>query len=271
MILSFLDIIDFSWVDVLDIVLVAAIIFALFRWIKGSSAMNIFIAIILLVVVRVLAEAMKMKMMSELLGTLLDVGALAIIVIFQPEVRKFLGNIGRTAGNTLEKRNILVRIMGGTRQVLGNDNVNEIAEACQIMGEQKTGALILIQKDNSLEDIAATGDIIDAKISSRLIMNIFFKNSPLHDGAVIIGGNRIVAARCTLPMTERNDLPARYGMRHKAAVGMSEQCDATVIVVSEETGNISVVQGGNISTIGTINELKLILQDNGSTNNSNTL
>jgi DNA integrity scanning protein DisA with diadenylate cyclase activity len=137
--------------------------------------------------------------------------------------------------------------------------LREITEACREMSAQKTGALILIQHKNSLEDIIATGDIVDAEIGRRLIMNIFFKNSPLHDGAMIIGGNRIIAARCTLPITERTDLPARYGMRHKAAIGISEQCDADVIVVSEETGGISFVRSGQISPVDTINTLNLLL------------
>ena len=259
MILSFLDFIHFTWVDILDILMVAAIIYTLFRWIKGTSAMNIFVAIIILVVVRVLAQALGMKMMSALLGTVIDVGAIAIIVIFQPEVRKFLGNIGRTAGSTLERRNFIEK-MFSDKQALGNDTVNEIADACFQMGEQKVGALILIRRKNSLDDIVATGDIVDARVSSRLIMNIFFKNSPLHDGAMVIGGGRIVAARCTLPITERTDLPAHYGMRHKAAVGMSELCDADIIVVSEETGKVSVVRAGQIRTVATISEFKLILQ-----------
>ena len=127
------------------------------------------------------------------------------------------------------------------------------------MSAQKTGALIVIRRKDLLQSIIDTGDVIDAEISSRLIMNIFFKNSPLHDGAMIIGNNRIIAARCTLPITERTDLPARLGMRHKAAVGISEQCDASVIVVSEQTGRISHVRGGEIKTVASINALKLLL------------
>ena len=259
MLLSFLDFLRFTWVDILDILMVATIIYFLFRWIKGTSAMNIFVAIIILIVVRVIVQALNMKMMSALLGTVIDVGAIAIIVIFQPEVRKFLGNIGRTAGSTLERRNLFEKMLAD-KNALSNNTVNEIADACFQMGEQKVGALILISRKNSLADIVATGDVVDGRISSRLIMNIFFKNSPLHDGAMVIGGDRIIAARCTLPITERTDLPAHYGMRHKAAVGMSEQCDADIIVVSEETGRVSVVQRGNIRTIATMSELKLVLQ-----------
>ena len=137
--------------------------------------------------------------------------------------------------------------------------MNEIAEACRAMSAEKTGALIVLPHSDSLNYIKETGDLLDAKVSRRLIMNIFFKNSPLHDGAMIIEGDRIVAARCTLPITQRNDIPASYGMRHKAAIGITEETDADVVVVSEETGGISFVHEGKLTPIGNINELKLIL------------
>ena len=255
-----LDFLHFSWIDILDILLVAAIIYLVFRWIRGSTAINIFIAIILVLVVRLIAEAVGMKMISSLLGTLIDIGAVALVIIFQPEIRRFLGSLGRQAGSTLGRQRFLSRLFPGvrTRRMDGRAQ-QEIAEACREMSAQKTGALIVIQRKNMLDDIIATGDTVDAEIGQRLIMNIFFKNSPLHDGAMIIADNRIAAARCTLPITERTDLPARYGMRHKAAIGISEQCDADVIVVSEETGEISLVRGGQITPIESINTLNLLL------------
>ena len=130
---------------------------------------------------------------------------------------------------------------------------------CNRMSESKTGALIVIQRNAPLEDIISTGDKIDAAIHRRLIMNLFFKNSPLHDGAIVISGNRIVAARCTLPITQRKNIPAYYGMRHKAAIGITEETDAEVIVVSEETGNIAFIKEGKVTKINNINELKLLL------------
>lgn len=260
MILGALSFLHFSWIDLLDILMVALILYFIFRWIKGSSAFNIFIAIIIVLVVRVLATALGMKMMSALLGTIIDVGAIALIIIFQPELRRFLNNLGRSAGNTLEKRNILLKIFGHeVSGTLSGESMDEIAEACFEMSAQKTGALIVIRHNNRMEDILSTGDIIDAEISRRLIMNIFFKNSPLHDGAMIISDNRITAARCTLPITERQDLPARFGMRHKAAVGISEASDADVVVVSEQTGGISFVRAGKVTPIKSMNALKLTL------------
>ena len=258
-----LEFLHFSWIDILDILLVAGLIYLVFRWIRGSTAINIFIAIIFVLVIRVIAEALGMKMISSLLGTLIDMGAVALVIIFQPEVRRFLGSVGRKAGSTLEQQSFLRKIFPGrqARQV-DSRTVQEITEACREMSAQHTGALILIQHKNSLEDVIATGDVVDAEIGRRLIQNIFFKNSPLHDGAMVIGDNRIIAARCTLPITERTDLPAHYGMRHKAAIGISEQCAADVVVVSEETGDISFVRGGQISTIDNINTLKLLLGEN---------
>ena len=255
-----LDFLHFSWIDILDILMVALIIYLVFRWIRGSTAIYIFIAIILVLVVRVVAEALGMKMISSLLGTIIDMGAVALVIIFQPEIRRFLGSMGRKAGTTLEKQSFLQKLfLRGQARGMDTRAVQEIAEACQEMSAQKTGALIVIQHKHSLEDIIATGDTVDAEIGRRLIMNIFFKNSPLHDGAMIIGGNRIVAARCTLPITERTDLPARFGMRHKAAIGITEQCDADVVVVSEETGGISFVHGGQLTAVETVNNLKLLL------------
>ena len=249
----------FTFIDLIDIILVAAVIFIIFRWIRGSSAMNIFIAIIILFLVRVLATALNMRMISALLGAILDVGALAIIIIFQPEIRRFLNNIGKTAGN-----NTLVKHLLRNRNAESIDSsvISDVVSAVDQMSRKKTGALIVIRRRDNLQSIIATGDSIDAKVGERLIMNIFFKNSPLHDGAMIIGGDRIVAARCTLPITERLDIPASYGMRHRAAIGIAEQCDADVIVVSEETGHVSFVRGSELTRIENPNTLKLKLQAN---------
>lgn len=261
MILSLANFIHLSLSDILDILLVAVIIFLVLRWIKGSTAMNIFIAIMILVVMNVIVEALDLKMVSSLLGTLLDAGAVVLIIIFQPEIRRFLSDIGRSAGSAVEKRQLLEKIFSHSDSSLEGDIISAIATACKNMSGQMTGALIVIRRNNLLESTIATGDTVDAAVVSRLLENIFFKNSPLHDGAVVIGGNRIIAARCTLPITERTDLPAHYGMRHKAAVGISEQSDADVVVVSEQTGRISFVRGGMITPIEDINTLKNLLMD----------
>ena len=256
-----LGFLNFTVIDLLDILMVAALIYFAFRWIKGSTAVNIFIAIILVLLAQIIASSIGMKMVSSVLGTIIDVGAIALIIIFQPEIRRFLNSLGRKAGDTLEKRGFLHKIFNARifRGTLDAKSITEICEACNDMAEQKTGALIVLRKNDALDAIIDTGDVIEAQISKRLIMNIFFKNSPLHDGAMIIGNNRIIAARCTLPISERKDLPARFGMRHKAAVGITEQCDADVIVVSEQTGKISFVRAGRITPVNGMNKLKLLL------------
>ena len=215
MLLNIFGFLNLSFADILDILMVAIFIYLVFRWIRGSAAMNIFVAVILLFVLRVVVAG--------------------------------------------KSRDIFNRLMGIKEKKMGGGTVNEIAEACRAMSADKTGALIVFPRKDSLEFIVETGDIVDAKVTRRLIMNIFFKNSPLHDGAMIISDDRIVAARCTLPITGRTDIPAHYGMRHKAAIGITEETDADVIVVSEETGGISFVRGGNINKINNINELKLLL------------
>ena len=152
------------------------------------------------------------------------------------------------------------RIFGRRSETLSTGaTVNELTEACRRMSETKTGALIVIAHNTPLEEVISSGDEIDAAIHRRLIMNLFFKNSPLHDGAMVIANGRIAAARCTLPITQKTDIPANYGMRHKAAIGITEESDADVVVVSEETGNISFVKGGVVTKIQNINELKLLL------------
>ena len=258
-ILSIFGFLNLSAADCLDILMVAALIYLVFRWIRGSAAMSIFIAVILLFVLRVVVAALNMRLMNALLGTFIDVGVLALIVIFQPEVRHFLLKLGSTYGAAGKGREMIGKLFGIKEQKLAGESVNEIAEACRAMSENKTGALIVLPHKDSLNHIIETGDTVDAKVSRRLIMNIFFKNSPLHDGAMIIEGDRIAAARCTLPITQRSDIPPSYGMRHKAAIGISEETDADVVVVSEETGGVSFVSGGVLIPIGNINELKLRL------------
>ena len=239
MILALFGFLQMSLTDILDILLLALLIFILFKWIRGSSAMSIFIAIVSLYFIRILVSAFNMKFMTTLLDTVLDVGVIALIVIFQPEIRKFLIRLGNRYMNSARGRKIL--------------------EACRRMSESKTGALIVIAHKTPLDEVISSGDEIDAAIHRRLIMNLFFKNSPLHDGALVIANGRIAAARCTLPITQKTNIPANFGMRHKAAIGITEESDADVVVVSEETGNISFVKGGAVTKIQNINELKLLL------------
>ena len=260
MILSALGFLEMSLADILDILLLGLMIFLAFRWLRGSTAMSIFVAIVSLYIIRVVLSAFNMRLMTAIMDMILDVGMLAVIVIFQPEIRKFLIKLGNRYMDTARGRVFMGKFFGRKKNSIENSEaMNDLAEACRRMSEDKTGALIVIAHNNPLEDIIQTGDRLDAAIHRRLIMNLFFKNSPLHDGALVISGDRIVAARCTLPITSRTSIPAHYGMRHKAAIGITEETDADAIVVSEETGNISFVKAGKVTPIGNINELKLLL------------
>lgn len=246
--------------DVLDILLVGLIIFYLIRVFKGSQARYIVFALLALYLLRFLCNILSMKLTSALLGAVLDIGLLALVVIFQPEIRRFLIALGSTYKQSWLNTRIISRMFGRETNTGDTASINEICSACEHMSQEKCGALIIIQGQNSLQYIVATGDEIDAKLSSRLLRNLFFKNSPLHDGAVIVSGDRIVAGRCTLPITER-PTPASYGMRHKAAIGISEVSDATVVVVSEETGGVSVAKGGHLTHMEGLNQLKRTLQN----------
>ena len=259
--LALFGFLEMSLADILDIVLLGLIIFFMFKWIKGTSAMSIFIAIVSLYIIRVLVGAFNMRLMTAIMDMVLDVGVLALIVIFQPEIRRFLIRLGNRYMSSKGGKKFLNRILGRTTtaNMSVSEEVNDLAEACRRMSEDKTGALVVIAHSSPLDDIISTGDKLDASIHRRLIMNLFFKNSPLHDGALVISGGRIIAARCTLPITEKTNIPANYGMRHKAAIGITETTDADAVVVSEETGRISFVKGGTVTPIQNINELKLLL------------
>ena len=247
-------------VDIADILVVALIIYFLFRSLRGTPLMSLFYFLILLMLIRVFAGVVQMRMTSRIFDMVFDVGIIGLIIIFQPEIRHFLMRLATNAASRASRGStFLSRLFGVKADRLESETVKEITEAVRRMSAEKTGALIVMPHSNKLESIIETGDRIDAVVNRRLILNLFFKNSPLHDGAMIIGGNRIIAARCTLPITSRTDIPASYGMRHKAAIGICEESDADVIVVSEETGHVLFVSGETIQEIGNINELNLLL------------
>ena len=254
------DFINISFIDVLDVLMVGLLIYWLIRVVRGTSAVNIFIGVLLLYVVWIASRALGMKLLSFILGQVLGVGVVALLVIFQPEIRRFLLRI--SSSTTAAQQGVFKKLFRQSRTGgMAPGALEELTAACRKMSETKTGALIVLRHGSALGDILDTGDEIDARINRRLIENIFFKNSPLHDGAMVITANRILAARCTLPITQRQDIPAHYGMRHRAAIGMSEVSDASVIVVSEETGDISFVSDGQIQTMGSITELRLAIEN----------
>jgi uncharacterized protein (TIGR00159 family) len=258
------DFLNISFVDILDVLLVAVIIYEVFKLIRGTQAMNIFIAILLLYAARALFGALNMTLLTHIMDAVLGVGLIALIVIFQPEIRRFLVRIGSEVFSARRRGGGWFRkLLGGaaSKAQMSPAALDEITSACYRMSESKTGALMVFKHSSSLENIIETGDTIDANINRRLIENIFFKNSPLHDGAVIMTSEAIVAARCTLPISERSDINPRYGMRHRAAVGITESTDAEAVVVSEETGEISYVKDGIIKKLNSITELRIALEN----------
>ena len=252
------EFVDIKIIDVLDILLVGILIYQVYKLIRGTAAISIFLGILLLYIVWIIVNALNMQLLSSIMGQIIGVGVIAIIVLFQQEIRKFLLRLGNKFNGS--GSSFLNKIFGSKDASIKLVELDELTQACRKMSETYTGALIVLAHTSSLEFVIETGDLIDAKINRRLIENLFFKNSPLHDGAVIIANNRIVAARCTLPITENPNIPANYGMRHRAATGMTENSDASVIVVSEETGNISFVKDGVIRTMSSITELRLAIE-----------
>jgi diadenylate cyclase len=244
--------------DVIDIVLVAIVFFQLYKLIRGTAAFSIFLVILLIYVLWIVVKALNMEMISALLGQVIGVGVIALIIVFQQEVRRFLLVIGNKyiSGS----RSALGRFFSSANdEQVGTKDAEEIVRACESMAFKKIGALIVIGRKSNLAIYSEGGEILKAQISAELIETIFFKNTPLHDGAILIEGGLIIAARCPLPVTEQVAIPPRFGMRHRAAVGMSEHTDALVIVVSEESGFITVVDAGEIRENLTSKELRNIL------------
>ena len=244
--------------DVIDILFVAYLLYQSYMITKDTIAFNIFIAIFGIFLFWLLVKALNMQLTGAILQQVFSVGAIALVVLFQPEIRRFLVNLG-TKYRTRHKWRI-EKLFASDKELVPDIKIKSITKACFNMSESKTGALIVIARITSLKVYAETGDIVDANTSSRLLENIFFKNTPLHDGAVIIEKDRIHAARCILPVSENPNLPPNLGLRHRAALGVTENTDALAIVVSEETGHISVADQGIIYENLSKNELILHLE-----------
>jgi len=242
---------EISWVDFLDILFVAILLFNLYKLLRGSGALKVFFGFLSLYFLYLVVKATEMELLSEILGQFMGVGVLAAIILFQQEIRKFLLLIGRTT--EFRDFGLIDFLKGNKANEKGEVNLTPLIEAMKALGSSNMGALIVISRDDDLQFFAETGDLLDAVISKRLLISIFFKNSPLHDGAAILHKGKIVAARCILPVSENENIPAQFGLRHRAAIGITEQHDVAVLVASEETGQLSFVRKGeilhNLSTI----------------------
>ncbi len=244
--------------DIIDILMVAYLLYALYNLIKGTAAINIFVGIVAFYLIWQVVKAMQMELLSEILGKFISVGVLALIIVFQQEIRKFLLLLGTP--NFINRKSHRLIFWRTNSDKKDNLDVDVIISACQQIASRKNGALIVLTHKHSLEEAKQTGIYLDAEVSSQLIESIFYKENPLHDGAVIIQNNRIEAARCILPVSKRSDFPSIYGLRHRAAVGVTEQSDASAIVVSEETGQIAYASRGKLTSNLKAEVLKSILE-----------
>ncbi|SHG60040.1 TIGR00159 family protein [Salegentibacter echinorum] len=248
-----MDIINLRILDVLDIVFVALLLYYLYKLVKGTVAVNIFIGIVIIYLMWSLTQLLQMELLSSVLGEFIGVGMFALIVVFQQEIRKFLLMIGST--NFTKKGRFFSQIRFMQKDSETNTVVDIIVEACSAMGDVYTGALIVIQKNTNLDFVKNSGDKQNIEINQPIVESIFYKNSPLHDGAMVIEDNKITATRVILPVSNDRAIPLRFGLRHRAAVGITEKTDALALVVSEETGQISYVKDGEFVMFESDDEL----------------
>jgi len=242
-----------SWLDIIDILLVALLLFQLYKLLKGSIAINIFLGFLSIYLIYLIVKALKMELLTAILGQFIGVGVIAALILFQQEIRKFLLMIGKT---TIFGENFFSFWPWQKRAAKEDINLAPIIDSAKILSGTNTGALIVFAKSSELKFYAESGDTIDAVISKRLLITIFQKTSPLHDGAVILSKGRIKAARCILPVSESNEIPANFGLRHRAAIGITEVTDSVVLVVSEETGQISLAINGRMDNNLSKSELR---------------
>ena len=247
-------------IPVIDIILVGLMLYYVYKLVRGTAAINIFLGFVIIYIIWWLTELVNMPILSNILGGFISVGVIALIVVFQQEIRKFLLLLGSSNftnnKNIIKKFNLFFRIT--KKQTLMN--IEELINACEIFKKNKTGALFVIERNNSLDFVRNTGDQLNLEISTPIIESIFFKNSPLHDGAVIIEGNFITGARVILPVSENENIDSRLGLRHRAAFGITEKTDAIAIVVSEEKGKITFIKNGEIHPYQDIENLKTMIE-----------
>lgn len=250
---------NFRILDIIDIILVACLLYYLYKLVKGTVAINIFFGICIIWVIWKITQLLQMEMLSSILGQFIGAGMFALIVVFQQEIRKFLLLIGSTK---LDRRSgFLKHIKFLQDDQVTTTKVEEIIRACESMALTKTGALIVIQRNTNLDFVKNTGDKMQIEVNKPILESIFYKNSTLHDGAAIIEDNKITATRAILPVSNERNIPLRFGLRHRAAVGITEKTDAVVLVVSEETGQISYLKDGDFAMFKNNDELIAMLRE----------
>ena len=254
----FNDLLKFTVVDIIDVFLVALLLYYLYKLVKGTVAINIFIGIIIIYGAWRLTDFLEMELLTSIFGGFIKVGIIALIVVFQPEIRKFLLMVGST--NLARRRGFFQRFKFLKTEGTDDTNVDAIISACNKMSMSKTGALIVLERNNNLDFLSTSGDEMNIKVTQPIIESIFFKNSPLHDGAIIVSNNIVKATRVVLPVNNEKNIPKRFGLRHRAAIGITEKTDAVALAVSEETGHISYFKDGEFVVFEDTNELSQIIK-----------
>ena len=254
----FNNLLKFTVVDLIDVILVALLLYYIYKLIKGTVAINIFIGIIIIYLAWKLTEFLNMELLAGIFGGFMKVGIIALIVVFQPEIRKFLLMVGST--NVGGRRKFLKQLKFLKTETSDQTNVDALISACNKMSMSKTGALIVFERNNSLDFLPSSGDEMNIKITQPIIESIFFKNSPLHDGAIIVSNNIVKATRVILPINSEKAIPQRFGLRHRAAIGVTEKTDALALVVSEETGHISYFKDGEFVVFQDTNQLHSMIK-----------
>jgi len=249
----FNDLLEFKLVDIIDVILVALLLYYIYKLVKGTVAINIFIGIIFIYLAWQLTTFLKMELLTSIFGGFMKVGIIALIVVFQPEIRKFLLMVGST--NLGNRRKFVGKFNFLKTEISDNTDIETIISACNKMSTSRTGALIVFEHHNNLDFLTNTGDKMNIKVTQPIIESIFFKNSPLHDGAIIIANNIVKATRVILPLNNEKNIPNRFGLRHRAAIGITEKTDALALVVSEETGQISYFKDGEFIIFNNTGEL----------------
>ena len=251
-----INFLHFGWIDAADVLLVTVLLYQLYKLLRGSVALNVALGLVSFYLLYLVVKATGMELLTKILGQFMSVGVLASIILFQQEIRRFLLRVGRATA--------LERVRGwswGRPTKAAPLAVGPFVEAAKSLSGKFTGALICFTQASDLTPFAESGDRLDAEISKRLLLSIFNKTSPLHDGAVIVANGRLRAARCILPVSENPDVPASLGLRHRAAIGLSEITDAVVLVVSEETGAMSLVRHGKVFRNLDTSELRTLLSE----------
>ncbi len=258
--MEFLDFLDFKITDLIDIVLVAVLLYYIYKLVRGTVAINIFIGIVFIWGFWKLTQLLGMKMISSVVGGFMQVGLIALIVVFQPEIRKFLLMIGST--NFAKKQNLTKRLKFLKQEEFAAPvDIDAVLAACENMSKSRTGAILVFKRNTSLDFVKESGDKMFLQVNQPIIESIFFKNSPLHDGAAIIEKNNITATRVILPVSNARNIPLRFGLRHRAAVGITERTDAVALVVSEETGLVSYIKNGEFIRYNDFAELSKVIAD----------